>query len=106
MTDSPFGLADAERADLRTIVETIDREMSCVSRQSTEKNQATTDGLLVSWAKLVKLLSLGPAPETRECPACRHIGMRAATRCGYCWITLAPPPSEEGQRGTPRTKPS
>jgi hypothetical protein len=54
------------------------------------------DALLASWAALVDLLALGPEPEVRECPACRHIGMRAASRCGYCWTELSPPNRRDG----------
>ena len=68
----------AARAPLRALVATIDREMS----QSSE--------LRSSWAKLVDLLALGPAPEVRECPVCQQMGMRDATRCGHCWTVLLP----------------
>jgi hypothetical protein len=40
---------------------------------------------------LVDQLALGSEPEVRECPVCKHIGMRAATLCGYCWTKLTPP---------------
>ncbi|MBF5045469.1 hypothetical protein FGE12_23885 [Aggregicoccus sp. 17bor-14] len=46
--------------------------------------------LLTAWAALVEGLGLGPEPEQRECPHCGHTGMRAATRCGYCWLALVP----------------
>src|SRR6478672_6441345 len=82
-----FKLADDERARLRAIVATIDREMSHLPGSATTGG---TDGLIVSWAELVKLLALGPAPEVRECPVCKHIGMLTATLCGYCWTKLSP----------------
>jgi hypothetical protein len=41
-----------------------------------------------AWRELVTTLDLGPEPETRACPSCHAIGMRAATRCGHCWVTL------------------
>jgi hypothetical protein len=47
--------------------------------------------LLASFADLVEQLALGPEPEVRECPVCKHLGMRAATLCGYCWTKLTPP---------------
>lgn len=46
--------------------------------------------LEAAWGDLVKVLSLGPAPELRTCPRCSDVGMRAATRCGRCWIELKP----------------
>jgi hypothetical protein len=52
--------------------------------------------LAASRTGLVELLELGSAPETRQCPACWHVGMLAATRCGYCWAEL-PPPSPAGR---------
>ncbi len=100
-------IPDAERAGLRAIVETIDHEMACLSRQTTpEESRRTTARLLASWAGLIKTLALGPAPETRECPVCKQIGMRAATRCGYCWATLSPPTPREGEQGACPTRPS
>ena len=87
MNGQQFKLPDDERARLRAIVATIDREMSRLPRSATTEG---TDGLIVSWAELVKLLALGPAPEVRECPVCKHIGMLAATLCGYCWTKLSP----------------
>ena len=69
----------AARGKLRALVATIDRGML-----------HPTDEIRSSWAELVELLALGPAPEVRECPVCQRIGMRDATRCGYCWTTLSP----------------
>jgi hypothetical protein len=60
--------------------------------------------LLESWARLVELLAMGPAPRMRECPVCKHAGMLAATRCGFCWTTLSSfAHGEDEQSSTPRT---
>jgi hypothetical protein len=67
------------------IVATIDHEMSILA------GAVVPERLVASWATLVKLLALGPLPETRVCPVCAHVGMREAQRCGYCWTRLAPP---------------
>jgi hypothetical protein len=92
-------LQDAQRADLRALVATIDRGMAYVPSQlATDETRAATSLLLGSWAELVKSLALGAAPEVRECPVCKHSGMRAATRCGYCWTKLSPPTSGDGER--------
>jgi hypothetical protein len=48
-------------------------------------------GLRDSWTGFVELLDLPATAELRRCPACKHVGMRAATRCGYCWTKLDPP---------------
>ena len=87
MNDQQFKFPDDERAHLRAIVAIIDREMSRIPSSAITEE---TEGLIVSWAELVKLLALGPAPEVRECPVCKGMGMLAATRCGYCWTKLLP----------------
>jgi len=72
---------DAAVTKLRSIVAVIDQEIIEVP---------PTSPLRAAWAELVDVLALGPAPQTRECPACHGIGMRAASRCGHCWAALAP----------------
>jgi len=49
--------------------------------------------LRASWARLVGVLALGPAPELRACPACHSDCRRAATLYGNCWTRLPPAPS-------------
>jgi hypothetical protein len=78
---------DGDRIKLRAIVTTIEREISHLAKPAATK---AMDDLLVSWAELVNLLGLGAAPDLRLCPVCHHSGMRAATRCGFCWTRLAP----------------
>lgn len=71
------GHPDARRSRLRAILAQIDRSMP-------------TDLVLQrAMRDLVDALALGPEPEVRECPYCGEIVMRAATRCGYCWASLA-----------------
>ena len=72
---------DAAVTELRAIVAVIDQEILQVP---------PTPALRVAWTKLVEVLALGPAPETRECPTCHGIGMLGARRCSYCWTALAP----------------
>jgi hypothetical protein len=76
--------ADAAVTKLREIVAVIDQEIVQVP---------PTPALRAAWTELVEVLALGPAPQTRECPACHGIGMRAARRCGHCWAALEPLPS-------------
>ena len=73
--------SDAAVTKLRAIVAAIDLEIV---------QTPPTPALRAAWAELVEVLALGPAPQTRECPACHGIGMRAASRCGHCWAALAP----------------
>ena len=80
-----FASADASRSRLRALVAAMDREISRLPNEGREP----TSGLGASWADLVAELALGPEPQVRECPVCKHIGMRAATRCGYCWTPLS-----------------
>ena len=75
---------DSAMAELRAIVTLIDQEIAQVP---------PTPALRAAWTKLVGVLALGDVPETRECPACHGIGMRAASRCSHCWAALAPVPS-------------
>ena len=79
-----------QNASLRPVVEAIDAQMSRLAQDTAIEARTGTGELLESWAVLVEILALGPAPEMRECPVCRHRGMRAATRCGFCWTALAP----------------
>jgi len=75
---------DAAVAKLRAIVAVIDKELV---------QTPPTPALRAAWDDLTSALALGPAPQTRECPACHGIGMRAASRCGHCWAVLEPLPS-------------
>jgi hypothetical protein len=78
-------------ASLRPVVAAIDAHMSRLAQGTTLEARTELGKLLESWAVLVEILALGAAPEMRECPACKHRGQRAATRCGFCWTALAPP---------------
>ena len=69
---------DSAREALRAIVARIEHEIP----------ELPNTGLRASWNELVQALALGPAPETRVCPACGGVGMSAASRCGQCWAAL------------------
>jgi hypothetical protein len=75
--------ADATVSKLRAIVAVIDQEIG---------QAPPGPALRAAWTELVQVLALGAAPQTRECPACHGIGMRAASRCAHCWASLAPLP--------------
>lgn len=70
---------DAAVEKLRAFVAAIDQELL---------QAPPTPALRAAWDELVSVLALGPAPQTRECPACHNVGMRAASRCGHCWAAL------------------
>ena len=79
---------DGAVTKLRAVVAVIEQEIL---------HAPPTPALRAAWAELVKVLALGPEPQTRECPTCHGIGMRAASRCGNCWAALEPlPPLSEG----------
>jgi hypothetical protein len=92
--------ADAARTRLRATVATIGRELSRLPGQVPgEDGKSPPSALLASFTDLVEQLALGPEPEVRRCPVCQHLGMRAATLCGYCWTKLTPPTGHEGAAG-------
>jgi hypothetical protein len=88
---------EAKRSRLRTIVSALEREISRLPEQTgTDGGSGPPSALAEAFADLVQQLALGPEPELRECPVCKHAGMRAATVCGYCWTKLPPLPEREG----------
>ncbi len=99
MNSPQLPVADAARARLRATVATIEHEISCLPRQATGDSKGPPNGLHASFTDLVEQLALGPEPEVRRCPVCEQIGMRAATRCGYCWTKLTPPAGGDGVAG-------
>ncbi len=79
MSNAPY--ADTAASKLRALIAVIDNEMV---------QAPPAAAFQTAWTELVEVLALGPAPLTRECPKCHKIGMRAASRCGYCWSALPP----------------
>jgi hypothetical protein len=77
-------LSDAETARLRMLITTVGGQLA---------GTAASEGLKGSWAEMMTLLAVGPAPEVRACPVCGNFGMRAATLCGHCWARLQPLPA-------------
>jgi hypothetical protein len=91
MHDAPFDPPQSDRNRLRLVVHDIEHQLSCLAREaSAADHRVAIHALTASWATMVGLLALGTAPDLRACPACGHDGMRAATRCGRCWIPLLP----------------
>lgn len=90
-------ISDGNPAQLGTLMAAVESDIERLAREgTTEAHGAAADTLRASWAALVALLDVGPAPELRTCPACGATGMRAALRCGYCWRALSPPPARSG----------
>ena len=90
MNRQQLKVPDAARSYLRSVVMAVDRGISHLKQGRTGESYVTTDLLKENWKELVTLLALGPEPEYRECPSCHNIGMRLATRCGFCWAKLPP----------------
>jgi hypothetical protein len=89
--DGPEHVALRENArnTLRPIVEGLDQQMTALSSVGMGSvDLAAMNKLQASWRRLVDALSLGAAPETRTCPRCSHLVMRAASRCVNCWSRL------------------
>lgn len=85
------GTGRMSEGGLRSAVGAVDRQVSLLAAQrSTEGGASAVGDLLSTWATLLERLALGPAPDVRSCPACGHLGMSAATLCGYCWTRLSP----------------
>jgi hypothetical protein len=74
---------DKSVATMRDLVAVIDRELG---------SAPPGEELRAAWNQLVEVLGLGSAPEQRACPTCNNVGMRAATRCMFCWSRLQPLP--------------
>lgn len=87
-----FEPRDARNASLHALVCEIEQELTRLA-----PSPAHTE-LRASWAKLVEVLALDPLAELMECPTCQHVGMRAATRCRYCWTKLVPPAASADAR--------
>ena len=96
MNSQRFSVPDAARSKLRATVATIEREISRLPRQIADDLRSPPSGLRASFADLVEQLALGPEPEMRQCPDCKHVCMRAATLCAHCWTKLTPPTGRDG----------
>jgi|SoiMethySBSTD1v2_1073268.scaffolds.fasta_scaffold182348_4 hypothetical protein len=82
--------------DVHSAVATIEAELLELSSRAAS-GAVSTEAIVelrASWAALVRLLALMPAAAVRDCPRCRQNVMRAATRCGFCWMRLIPPIAE------------
>ena len=89
-TNMYFG-PDLKSTSLREAIATITREFERLpSPPEGDPAERARNDAKAALADLVSLLALGPEPELRACPECLHIGMRDATRCGYCWAKLPP----------------
>lgn len=92
MSSSMHLSSEEARSHLRSTVETVAREIAHLPGVAAgEVDRHSVDLLRSSFADLTEQLALGPEPEVRDCPVCRHVARRAATRCGYCWTELARP---------------
>lgn len=79
---------DPERARQRVLVGFLGERLDHLADASPGNGEVVA--ARAALAELVDLLRLGPEPEVRICPTCGNVGMRLATRCGFCWTALAP----------------
>jgi hypothetical protein len=90
-------MTEAARSRLRATVAKVEREIARLpARNIGEGGESPASELGACFADLVEQLALGPEPEVRECPVCKRIVRRAATRCGSCWSKLTPPTGRDG----------
>jgi hypothetical protein len=75
---------------VKKAIEAVDREVARLAAHASTEEAPDLDELRTSWGRLVELLVLGPRPERRACPHCGNVPATAATRCGRCWVDLAP----------------
>jgi hypothetical protein len=73
-------------ANLQAAVNKVELAIEGVSSGFPESRSA----LHIAWGQLVHLLAPEPSRAFRNCPRCGNAGMREATLCGYCWLTLVP----------------
>jgi len=75
---------------LRELLATVQTRIDSVSEVSTTADaKERVAALGTAWSALGTHLAVGPAPDTRDCPACKREIMRAASVCGYCWEKLS-----------------
>jgi hypothetical protein len=86
ITNPSQPLDDAAAARLRAAIAEIELQMTALAEmvESAESRKALA-GLHSSWTVFVEVLAVPLPVERRLCPVCNHLGMRDATRCGYCW---------------------
>jgi len=90
---------DETNAGLHAMVAVIERQLRDLPVSAVAADDEARIELGRSWGKLVSLLALEPEHQRRTCPQCGNVGMRAATRCGHCWIKLVPPPAAVNDQG-------
>jgi len=83
MNDQSYLGLDPARSRLRATMVALEHEIATLPTANGANGE-----LIAVVARLVDQLALGPEPETRACPKCGSIGMRAANRCSNCWTAL------------------
>ncbi len=72
--------------ELRALMARMQEQVTRSAEGASAENGKALEG---AWANLSQHLAVGPAPDTRDCPACGKTVMTAATVCGYCWTKLS-----------------
>ena len=79
-----------QETELREAITKMTEAIRSLGTHENELIGAQMTGLRSSWANLVRLMAIEPAPAARKCPRCGHPGLSVATRCGFCWLKLQP----------------
>jgi hypothetical protein len=91
MNNLRLSFSGVDLSQLRTLVAEVDKEIAHIPGAKPDAgSQTPRTALNLSWSNLVELLDLGTEPEMRTCPECKHLCTIGASRCGYCWTSLAP----------------
>jgi hypothetical protein len=88
MNDHMLKFTSAEVSQLRGLVAAVGDEIARHPTVSAVGSQSEKSALEVAWSRVVGMLDLGPAPETRICPQCKSLCFIGASRCGHCWSAL------------------
>lgn len=94
MANRYFDARDEKNANPHVAIDSLDGQLAQLASSSAPDGDAIAK-LRASWTVLLELLAIDRPHEVRVCPSCRHVGMRAATRCGHCWAKLSPPAAED-----------
>ncbi len=73
--------------ELRALIARMQEQVTLAAGATpTDENKKNLES---AWNSLNGHLAVGPAPDTKVCPTCKHEIMGAASLCGFCWTKLS-----------------
>jgi hypothetical protein len=94
MNNLILSFVGADLSRLRALVAAVGKQIALAPGATVAASISPRTELDKNWTRLVEMLDLGTDPEMRDCPICKNQHRLGATRCGYCWNTLAPSQSK------------